>query len=351
MKKILYILIPTALIAIVIVKLMMNRQTSQDRVYHHNTEQPVKVGTMTVEVEPLNQDLIFSGTFAPYRETKINAEVQGKVSSVPAALGSNVKQGDPLVLLDHSLLSLQLESASVQVEGLEADVKRYTALAEADAIQGIQLEKSQLALREARIRKSTLEEQIRMTTIRAPFAGIVTAQLTEAGAFASPGVPLVQLTDISRLKFTIQITERDLEHFSSGKKMTVTADIFPDHPLSGEVTLVGSRANNGNSFPVEFTVRNTNDQKIKAGMFGKVELQGEEGDERKAIYIPVSAVTGEATSPEIFLVKNKKAIKQRIVTGSLSGNRITVTEGLKEGDVVVTEGMINLFDNAPVEAK
>lgn len=278
MKKLLYILIPAALIGIVVFKLMMNRQISQDRIYHHDTVQPGIVKTETVEATPFQQALTFSGSFAPFRETKINAEVQGKVSSVPAALGSNVKQGDPLVLLDHSLLSLQLQSASVQVEGLEADVKRYTALAEADAIQGIQLEKSQLALREARIKKSTLDEQIRMTTIRAPFAGIVTAQLTEAGAFASPGVPLVQLTDISRLKFTIQITERDLEHFHHGKQMTVTADIFPDHLLSGEVTLVGSRANNANSFPVELTVRNTTDQKIKAGMFGKVTLQGREGD-------------------------------------------------------------------------
>lgn len=351
MKKILYILIPTALIAIVIVKLMMNRQTSQDRVYHHNTEQPLIVEAITVKAEPYHQDHLFSGTFAPFRETKINAEIQGKVSSVPAVLGSNVKQGDPLVLLDHSLLSLQLQSASVQVEGLEADVKRYTALAEADAIQGIQLEKSQLALREARIRKSTLEEQIRMTTIRAPFAGIVTAQLTEAGAFASPGVPLVQLTDISRLKFTIQITERDLEHFSSGNKMTVTADVFPDHLLSGEVTLVGSRANNGNSFPVEFTVSNTPDQKIKAGMFGKVTVKVGNNVPGKVIQIPVSAVSGDAITPEVYLVKDNKAVKQRIVTGSISGDRITVTEGLKEGDVVVTEGLINLFDNAPVETK
>lgn len=108
-------------------------------------------------------------------------------------MGSSVKVGQALIQLDNSLLKLQLQSVEVQIKGLEADVKRYTVLANAEAIQGVQLEKSHLALKSANVQKATLLEQINKTTIKSPFNGIVTAKMTEEGAFAAPGMPLCRL--------------------------------------------------------------------------------------------------------------------------------------------------------------
>ena len=120
-----------------------------------------------------------------------------------------VNKGQTLIQLDNSLLKLQLQTIEVQIEGLEADVNRYTILAKADAIQGVQLEKAELGLKSAKVQKATLLEQISKTTIRAPFSGVVTAKLSEEGAFAAPGVPLLQITDITTLKFTVNVPEKD----------------------------------------------------------------------------------------------------------------------------------------------
>jgi membrane fusion protein (multidrug efflux system) len=56
-------------------------------------------------------------------------------------------------------------------------------------------------------------EQINKSTIKAPFNGVVTAKLSEEGAFAAPGVPLLQITDIKTLKFTVNVPEKDLSQF------------------------------------------------------------------------------------------------------------------------------------------
>ena len=152
---------------------------------------------ITLKLESVNNDISYTGTFEPNKETKISADIQGKINSVLVDVGSTVRKGQALIQLDNSLLKLQLQTVEIQIEGLEADVKRYTVLANADAIQGVQLEKAELALKSAKVQKATLMEQINKTTITAPFNGIVTAKLTEEGAFAAPGIPLLQITDIS----------------------------------------------------------------------------------------------------------------------------------------------------------
>ena len=125
-------------------------------------------------------------------------------------MGDIVQQGQTLIQLDNSLLKLQLQTIEVQIEGLQDDVKRYTILTEADAVQGVQLEKAKLGLKSAKVQRATIQEQINKTTIKAPFSGVVTAKLSEIGAFAAPGVPLLQITDLNILKFTVNVAENNL---------------------------------------------------------------------------------------------------------------------------------------------
>src|SRR5690625_5352186 len=113
-----------------------------------------------------------------------------------------LSQNQPLIQLDQSLLDLDLQSIEGNIDGLKNDIRRYTILTEADAIQGVQLEKTQQGLASAEVQRATVLEQIKKSTIHAPFSGIVTAKMNEVGGFAAPGVPLLQITDIATLKFT-----------------------------------------------------------------------------------------------------------------------------------------------------
>lgn len=261
-------------------------------------------------------------------------------------LGSAVKKGQPLIQLDNSLLKLQLQTVEIQIDGLEMDVNRYTILANADAIQGVQLEKTELALKSAKVQKATLLEQINKTTIVAPFSGIVTAKLTEEGAFAAPGIPLLQITDISLLKFTINVPEQEIDHFKIDQLYSLYADAYPQSLLSGRVILIGSKANMGNSFPVQFSVGNTINLTIKSGMFGNVEFKNDTS--KKHITIPASSIVGTNLQPQVYKVKNWKTILQNVTISARYQNNVLISSGLSEGDTIVTNGFINLFDGANV---
>ena len=349
MKKVLYIIIPLALIAIVVIKLKSNKEIVKDKVYQYDKEQAIHVQVDTIKSELIGAEFAYSGTFEPNKETKLSAEIQGKINDVLVDVGAFVTNGQSLIQLDNSLLKLQLQSAEVQVEGLEADVKRFTVLANADAVQGVQLEKAELGLKSAKVQRATLLEQINKTTIKAPFNGVVTAKLTEEGAFAAPGVPLLQITDISVLKFTVNVSENDLSSFQLNQTFSINADAYSDVLLSGKATMIGSKANMGSSFPVQFIVNNTSDFKIKSGMFGKVNLKSD--NQKTGIIIPASAIVGSSSQPQVYKVKNGKAVLNSISIAQKIKNKTVVAKGLEEGDVIVTNGFINLFDNANVTIK
>ncbi len=345
-KKIIYIVIGLALVAVVFIRLKNNKETTQNRVYQYDKATPISVQVDTLKMDEVSAEYSYTGSFEPNKETKISADIQGKINSLLVDVGSSVKVGQALIQLDNSLLKLQLQSVEVQIEGLEADVKRFTVLANADAIQGVQLEKTLLGLKSANIQKATLIEQINKTKIKSPFSGIVTAKMTEEGAFAAPGIPLLQITDISKLKFTINIPEQKISQFAFRQSTQLKVDAFPDLVLDGEVSMIGSKANMGNSFPVQFLVANTPDLKIKSGMSGSVLVANQ--NEQKQIVIPSSSIVGTNIKPQVYIVKQGKATLSDISISKRIGNKIVIDKGLAEGDVIVTNGFINLFDGANV---
>jgi membrane fusion protein, multidrug efflux system len=349
LKKVLYVIMPLAIIAIVVIKLKTNKEITQSKVYQYDKEQAINLQVDTLQLENVNAEFSYSGTFEPNKETKISAELQGKINAILVDVGSVVSKGQTLIQLDNSLLKLQMQTIEVQIEGLEADVNRYTILARADAIQGVQLEKVELGLKSAKVQKATLLEQINKTTIKAPFNGVVTAKLSEEGAFAAPGVPLLQITDISTLKFTVNVPENDLSQFKLNQSHSLSADAYSEILLTGKTIMIGSKANMGSSFPVQFSVNNTSDLKIKSGMFGKVLLKSETSG--KGIIIPSSAIQGTENQPQVYIVKNGKALLQNITISNKIQNKSVVSSGLNEGDVIVTNGFINLFDGANVTVK
>ena len=349
LKKVLYVIIPLVIIAVVVIKLKSNKEITQSKVYQYDKEQAINVQVDTLQIENVNAEFYYSGTFEPNKETKISAELQGKINTILVDAGSIVSKGQTLIQLDNSLLKLQLQTIDVQIEGLEADVNRYSILAKADAIQGVQLEKAELGLKSAKVQKVTLIEQINKTTIKAPFNGVVTAKLSEEGAFAAPGVPLLQITDITNLKFTINVPENELSQFKLNQSYSISADAYSEISLKGKATMIGSKANMGSSFPVQFMVNNTSDLKIKSGMFGKVLLKSETSG--KGIIVPSSAIQGTDNQPQVYVVKNGKALLQNITISKKTQNKAVVSNGLNEGDVIVTNGFINLFDGANVTVK
>jgi RND family efflux transporter MFP subunit len=346
MTKIINILILLALIALIVLKLKENKQITENRVYQYDKNTPVKVFSEVVKTAEIKDYVTYTGTFEPDKEVKVNADIQGKITKYYVKEGDRVRQGQPLVKLDDKLLRNQLSQINIQIETLEKDLQRYQILADADAVPGIKLEKVQQGIKTAQAQKQSVLTKISKTTVRAPFNGTVTMKFQEAGAFAAPGVPLVLLSDLNHVKFKFMVPEKDLIRFSTGMPATVIPDRFPQMSMNGKITRVGNMGTPGNTFPVEISLKNPKN-KIKSKMFGKYISKTDDKNNNRLI-IPAKAVIGSEKDPQVYVIKNGKAIRTSIEVGARYPDKLSVNYGLKAGDTIVTAGFINLFDGAHV---
>jgi len=92
LKKIIYIVLALAVVAFTVYKMRSNKETAQKRVFQYNKEKPVSVQILTVKAEKLDNVTVFPGNFEPYMETKLSADIQGKITAVLVDLGSTVQK-------------------------------------------------------------------------------------------------------------------------------------------------------------------------------------------------------------------------------------------------------------------
>ncbi|MCC7158834.1 MAG: efflux RND transporter periplasmic adaptor subunit [Ignavibacteria bacterium] len=349
MKKILYIMVLIVIIALVIFKLSSNKNTVEEKVYRYGKQEEILITADTAAYRQLTGEITYTGTFEPYREGKVMAEAPGKIVYLNVELGDYLNAGTVVAQIDNELLKLQLDAVNVQIEGFEKDVNRYTILVEADAVQGIQLEKTILALKGAEVQRQILQEQIYKTTIRAPFSGVVTQKFTELGTVLAPSVPIIQITDISTLNLTISVPESDIVYFYVKQQLDVSSDISPDKTLPGKVIMIGSRGDAAHNFPVQIQVTNTRNLLLKASMFGSVKILV--GDNQSNITVPKNAIFGSSIKPQIYVIENGKTILKDVAVGFQNENYTTISHGIKDGEIIVTSGFINLQNGSPVKTQ
>jgi RND family efflux transporter MFP subunit len=292
--------------------------------------------------------MLFLGTFEPFRQNTVSSDASGKIIKLNVEEGDRVSQGQVIAKVDDELLKLQIESVDVSIEGQKNDDQRYSNLSKENAVSGVQLEKTKLGLKSAEIQKKQIQKQLRSTNLTAPFSGVVTKKMIDLGSVVGPGSQLVEITDVSQLKLTVNVPERDILKFKVGQQVSVGADIYSDRKFSGKVTNISIVADKSHNFKVQITINNSS-QELYAGMYGSVSLNNSKSV--TAMAIPRQALVGSSKSPKVYVVKNGKAVLVSFNAGTSDGDYVEVVSGLSNSDQIVIKGQVNLEDNSFVKIK
>jgi len=347
MKRILIIsLIIIAFVGGCAAILIINRQKIEEKSKLDGNLESIPVYVTEIEKETLSGDFEVNGSFVAIHELTLMSEGQGKVVELLVNTGDFVHIGQVLARLDDELLRSQLALANTSLDKSRADLKKYEGLLKADAISGQQVEDVRLGLKKAETDVTVLKKQLDFAAIKAPIQGTITRRAIEKGSLLMPGSPVVDIVDVSRLKFIVHVAESEIPHIRKGQQVQITTSLYPGIKYKGTVVSVGVKADEARRFPVEVEMANNPDNPLKAGMFGTANFGIE--SHREALMIPRNSIVGSIKIPKVYVVENNKSILRDIRIGSANDHEVEVLDGLREGEIVVTSGQINLDNNVTV---
>jgi RND family efflux transporter MFP subunit len=289
----------------------------------------------------------FLGTFEANHQNNIASDGSGKLVELLVKEGDVVGKGQVLARLDNELTQLQIENAKLNIEQLKNDNTRFSNLRKDQAVSAMEAEKMELALKSAEVQLKQLQKQLKSSSVVAPFSGVVTKKLVDLGSMVMPGTPIVELTDISTLKLTISVPERDVMKFKKGQKVNANADIYGRDEFNGSVSMIAVQADGSHNFKIQTTIQNTGVNKIMAGMYGSVAL--ENSTSVTTLAVSRKALVGSSKNPQVYVVRNGKSVLTSFSAGTSDGEYIEVVSGLSKSDVVVVKGQVNLENNSNVK--
>lgn len=333
-------------IGLIVIKLKANKKAVEQKIYIHDTEAAILVETIYPTEHTFESAFTYLGSFEPIRQNTIGSDAQGKIIRLNVEEGDNVSKGQVLAKIDDELLQLQLENAEVSLESQKNDDSRYANLAKENAVAGVQVEKAKLGVRSAEIQKKQLQRQLKNATITAPFSGVITKKMIDLGSVIGAGSPLVEITDISSLKLTVNVPERDILKFTLNQSVQITSDLYGSRHFEGKVTNIGVQADKSHNFKVQVTISNQK-QELMAGMYGAVTLSN--NHRISALAIPRKALVGSSKNPQVFVARNGKAVLTSFNAGTSDGSFIEIVNGISNTDQIVIKGQVNLENNSNVK--
>jgi Cu(I)/Ag(I) efflux system membrane fusion protein len=317
-------------------------------------QQLIGVTYAKVEKTPLKTTVRAVGTVAldRLRHWDYVSRVEGYVQKLAvSARGESVKLGQPLLTLySPDLLATQREF----IEALRIrDDARESGLAEniasADRLVGAarrrlalwNLGEPQLeALEKSRLAQDTL-------TLSSPFDGVVLELMTNQGSRVVPGDHLVDVADLSVVWIWAEFYQEELPLVRPGAMVAISTSAYPNEKLTGKIALVDPFLNEAKrTGRVRIDVDNPQ-TKLRPDMYVNVELELDLGE---GLTVPVSAVLPTGERNIAFVDKGEGRLEPRFVeVGRKVGDRYVVTNGLAEGDRIVTSANFLIDAEAKVQ--
>lgn len=248
----------------------------------------------------------------------------------------------------------ELRSAKEGVSLAEAALRQAKAGAQEAKAASLQTEvrKKQVVSAQAQARQaaavaSAARVGLSYSRVTAPFAGRVVARLTDPGALASPGSPLLTVEG-GEFRLVAEVPERHIGSVRPGDEVDVSIDSIPGRTFAARVAeIVPSTSADRHSFTVRFGLPNA--PGVRSGVYGRAELRV--GGSAKLL-VPLSAIWQRDGLHFVMVVVADGTARLRIVTvGQESARTVHVLSGLKPGERIVLDRPESVPEGSPVEAK
>ncbi len=324
---------------------------------------------------PILNYLTFNTTLEPEKKVPIYSKVDGIIAKIVKDEGSFVKKGEILALIDDKDIKnsyvqaklsvrqaeINLKDAEIKKDDEEANFKRSKRLYEEKIISEKDFSTAKLNYRSAELsyerakqqldiekeKFKALELQLSYTKIRSPIDGWVTSRKIDQGMRVNPGTELYTVEDFDPLLARVYVPEKDIIKLKVGMDVDVKSEVY-DTVFRGRIKIINPRIDpQSGTFKVTITVKDKS-LKLRPGMLVSCNIIISKKD--NALVVPKKAVFYKKGQAFVFVLRRGGVAKLRSVKlGTELEKEYEILDGLKEGEVVVVQGIENLKDGAKVK--
>lgn len=324
-------------------------------------QENIVVDIVKPKISGNNQIFVFSGTITAKKQSMLSPRVDGLVNEVSVDSGSKVSKGDVLLELDTVIIQKQLNQIKVNVTKamIERDEAQRVVIEAERLISNKHIPQNELARRKANLElkkaevlaikasQETMEETLRRHQLIAPFSGVISHKMTEAGEWVSRGEAVLELVGLNDIRLDVNVPQ---EHFSALKKETVVrviSDAYPNQSIAGKIqAIVPVSDAQLRAFLVRVAIDNS-ELSLMPGTSAVAQFEVQRANNH--LLIPRDALLNNPDgSVSVFIIENDKAYRRKVELGRTMDNGVNIVKGIDVDDQVVIRGNEVLYDQQPV---
>lgn len=307
----------------------------------HAVKKEVGILVVVKDVQPEKFEHHFevNGSLEAVEQASISPEQGGQIMQILVREGDKVAAGTVLAKLNTSVIQSNLEEITNGIELAQTVFERQARLWEQKIGSEIQYLEAKNRLENLQKKRETVVAQMAMSTVKAPFAGVVDRIFQKEGELAAPGHPMLTLVNMKEMKVRADVSENYVQAIRENAIVDVN---FPSFGISttAPIRQVSNIINPLNrTFTVEVRVPNASGTLKPNGI---ATLRIKDFEVSNALVVPAICIGNDAKGAFLFALTEEegktKAVKKYVTTGRTSAGQTRVVEGLSKGDRVVVEG-------------
>lgn len=325
-----------SIVFILIISLLLSACVSKSQEETHEQALPVRIDT--VKTEDIQAIIRSSGRLFPGSEQRLSFKTGGVINKIYVSEGEEVKQGQLLAELKVTEFKAMLSQASEAFAKTERDFKRVSNLYRDTVASLEQYENAFTALKMAQSQLEIAQFNLQYSSINAPGNGKILKKMAENNEMIAPGYPVLLFggtTGTWLLK--VNVTDREVVMIKTGDDAFISFDAHPGSKFPGKVSEKSAFADPYTGlFEITLEILPSGLQLV-TGFIGRADIYS--GEKIAVVSVPVEALV-EAQGAEglVHLLVEGKAVRRNIEILRMEGNKILVSQGLKGGELVITEG-------------
>ena len=352
-KRLIWIIVGIIIIALIVVIVSKSGKSND-------------TGPKIVKVEKRNivEKALAVGTIDPETEIDIKSKISGVVKKLFVDAGTEIKQGDPLVEIRPDPTPLELaeakrnvEMSEINLENSKSEYKRLQQLKQKGLISEQKFESTQRFYQEAKVRKKMAIEKLALledgkitinnkrieTVVKSPISGYILERKIDVGDPIVPltsyqaGTEIFTIADMNKLIFKGTVDEIDVGKLKEGMEANIQVGALPGKIVTGivrRISLKAQKNDNTTVFPVEISIRSTEDIMLRAGYSANANIIIQKKD--SVLAIPERVVTFRNDSAFVNIPQGEEGKKEIFLkTGLSDAIYIEVKSGLEKGQEIL----------------